>query len=310
PNIDVLKRVGYYGLNTIVGFGILTSPVLLLQSLKPREKKSIVLFLSVFLLLIIFTALKIMLTGRHNPFTDNIFYQSGLGPIIMRGYVSYEIMSMSTYSKAFFSILSLLGILTSSLILTKVVNLLYLVRKNKNQGLANTSLIPLYIIVITVLYIAPILLVYASDRYILLLIPMGLLLFMITANNENNLEALVTSTKRKWMTLILFLFISFSTILVHDYISINRVKWEALNYLTGDLKILPEKIDGGFEFNGWYLFDFEKYKPDDNEVWWWVEEDNYVVSPALLDSYKKIKSYEVSNWNPFTDVGSIYIYQK
>ena len=45
----------------------------------------------------------------------------------------------------------------------------------------------------------------------------------------------------------------------HDYLSWNRVRWQALHNLMQEPQISPNDIDGGFEFNGWYLYDY-KYK--------------------------------------------------
>lgn len=38
----------------------------------------------------------------------------------------------------------------------------------------------------------------------------------------------------------------------HDYLSMNRIRWQAVNRLMEEGHVSPSRIDGGFEFNGWY----------------------------------------------------------
>lgn len=41
------------------------------------------------------------------------------------------------------------------------------------------------------------------------------------------------------------------------------------------------EIDGGFEFNGWYLYD-AAYKSTPPKSWWWVHQDTYMVGARLI----------------------------
>jgi len=52
---------------------------------------------------------------------------------------------------------------------------------------------------------------------------------------------------------ILLIYGGFSIAATHDYLSWNRVRWEALNNLMETTQTPPEKIYGGFEFNGWHF---------------------------------------------------------
>src|SRR5262249_2147877 len=57
-----------------------------------------------------------------------------------------------------------------------------------------------------------------------------------------------------------------------DYLSWNRVRWNALNELMTAYHIGPQDIDGGFEFNALYLYD-PNYQFDPRKGWWWVQGD-------------------------------------
>ena len=84
----------------------------------------------------------------------------------------------------------------------------------------------------------------------------------------------------------------------HDYFLWNRTRWQALNYLMQEFQISPSFIDGGHEFNGWYLYD-SNYKPKAGKSEWWVDKDDYIVSFTGLSSYEELKQYPLKRWLPF-----------
>ncbi len=62
--------------------------------------------------------------------------------------------------------------------------------------------------------------------------------------------------------------------------------------------ISPNQIDGGFEFNGWYLYDF-KYKEKPDKSWWWVDNDDYIISFEPINGYEEVKRYTFRRLLPF-----------
>jgi hypothetical protein len=44
-----------------------------------------------------------------------------------------------------------------------------------------------------------------------------------------------------------------SIAVTHDYMSWNRARWQLLDEWVGNRGVEPGRIDGGFEFNGWYF---------------------------------------------------------
>jgi hypothetical protein len=102
-----------------------------------------------------------------------------------------------------------------------------------------------------------------------------------------------------FLALVIVLFSGIFTIgATHDFLSWNRVRWQALNNLMQESQISPNYIDGGFEFNGWYLYN-SKYQGSPDKSWWWVDKDDYIISFGLLPGYKEIKRYPFSRWLPF-----------
>jgi len=67
----------------------------------------------------------------------------------------------------------------------------------------------------------------------------------------------------------------------HDYLSWNRARWQGLTFLMQERAVQPARIDGGFEFNGWYT---SSCYPRQNGIVnlpfqrpWWVVQDDYRI---------------------------------
>ncbi|GAB4243134.1 MAG: glycosyltransferase family 39 protein [Saprospiraceae bacterium] len=145
---------------------------------------------------------------------------------------------------------------------------------------------------------------HAFDRYFLVLLP--LLLLLLAGHFRLSFGKMAwRHSSLSWATLVLLA--AFSLGATHDYLSWNRARWAALNYLMEQQKIPPEKIDGGFEFNGWY-------KPGRIEhgrakSWWWVAEDEYCVTFGPLDGYHCMEKVPFNRWLPPT-VDSLCVLKK
>jgi hypothetical protein len=75
----------------------------------------------------------------------------------------------------------------------------------------------------------------------------------------------------------------------HDYFAWNRARWLALDDLTQLSGVPPERIDGGYEFNGLYRY-------DPSIAWWWAEDEEYVVSFGPMPGYCRTASYAFRRW--------------
>jgi hypothetical protein len=82
-----------------------------------------------------------------------------------------------------------------------------------------------------------------------------------------------------------------------DYLSWNRVRWAALEELMAEQSVPPTQIDGGFEFNGWYLYD-DSFQPTHSRSHYWVYDDSYVVAMGEIGGYDTMRSYGFSRWIP------------
>ncbi len=94
----------------------------------------------------------------------------------------------------------------------------------------------------------------------------------------------------------LMLFILFSLTAVRDFMEWNRTRWRALKYLMEEEQIDARKIDGGFEFNAWYQTGPINPIDKNEKSWWFVTEDEYVLSCGLIEGFQLYKSYTFYRW--------------
>lgn len=225
----------------------------------------------------------------------NIFYDFGLGPKVLKD--SFDGANISPLLPnwgltAFKSI----GFVAASLLLA-VFTLIFFQNRQTKGYLGNWAAILGYA---AFLHISP----FFFDRYYLFLFP-----FLIALAIPKNIAAI----SPKWWKISLAsiaIYALFSVGLTHDYLSWNRARWQALYTLVEVEKISPKQIDGGFEFNGWYQTKKERGSGEKGEPsWWFVDQDDYVISFGPIAGYVPYKSYPYSNWLPYrTD--SIYVIQK
>jgi 4-amino-4-deoxy-L-arabinose transferase-like glycosyltransferase len=136
------------------------------------------------------------------------------------------------------------------------------------------------------------------DRYLIVFLPWLMLLFVTMyppgPSHRRDKVAPVTGTAA------LVAMAAFSIAATHDYIAVSRAHWAALNDVMRRYHVGPERIDGGFEFNGWYLYD-DNYVSRPGKNWYWVMGDDYAVElRSLRSNYEKIAEYPVDWWLPWS----------
>ena len=111
----------------------------------------------------------------------------------------------------------------------------------------------------------------------------------------------------QWTTVgILVILTLFTFYETHNYFAWNRSRWHAINYLINDLNISPKRIDGGFEFNAWNFYD-PNYKKDNGKSWWWVQDDEFIISFGKLNGYDVFKTYD---YNSLCSKNKLYILKR
>lgn len=140
------------------------------------------------------------------------------------------------------------------------------------------------------------------DRYIIPLL--GILSLLILSRKAQY------SGAQKYLSISLLAIMAFFSIsATHDYLSWNRARWQAGNYLLNELHISKTEIDGGFEFNAWH--EAGPFNPISKEgkSWWFVTNDTYVISFGPIEGFNKYRSYYYPQYLSFNK-DSIFILKK
>ncbi len=58
--------------------------------------------------------------------------------------------------------------------------------------------------------------------------------------------------------------------------------------------IASNRIDGGYEFNGWL-----NYREELKQYWWKATTNDYMITFGLVDGYEEIKRYPFQRWMPY-----------
>jgi hypothetical protein len=133
------------------------------------------------------------------------------------------------------------------------------------------------------------------DRYLIVFLP-WLTLMLVAAKPP------ITNFRVSYVTLLVSTVTligigTFSIAATHDYLAASRVRWTALNQLLGD-GVDPERIDGGFEFGGWYLYDIP-YAHHKGQCCYWVVKDEYALHEFERKGYTTLTTYDIDHWLPW-----------
>ncbi len=265
--------------------GLFLGPFLIVISGRyvPRLAPKIVRRIVVMALLIFLGA--ILTIGKPMPVLQNILVPEGIGPVTLHDSYILGISSAPTLPGWFWILV------TCASVVGAVVLVLFVV-----DGVSNSRTLSfLFLISVSAVLLAPIVLIGVWDRYVLPALPLLMGATLLAAGNR---PAHAPRQVFQYVCILTILITSlFSISITHDYLQWNRTRWEALNELRTKEGIDASQIDGGMEYNGWYLYDPE-YKRSPDKSWWWVHGNQYMIAMQEVSGYEAIRTYPYSRWVP------------
>lgn len=163
---------------------------------------------------------------------------------------------------------------------------------SKSPSVSPDRTIALFFLVCVVIYLLPLAICGFFDRYLIPALVFLTAFFAVTRMPEES--------PRPWQYAIALLLIAgsayYSVAGTRDYLTWNRTRWIALNDLQR-AHVPADKIDGGFEFNGWHFYNPE-YWPLPSKSFWWVVDDEYLLCFGEMTGYEKFKEYDYARWLP------------
>jgi 4-amino-4-deoxy-L-arabinose transferase-like glycosyltransferase len=280
----IVGQVARSLLITYIYLGIFTLPFgLLFVSHAPRRR------------LVLLFALSAVLLGAAQlfpvTFPGNILSDRGVGPFTLTHTEGFAAFSGSQFARAVLGLLALFG---GTLLLEM------LVRSARNTRSSLTTVVCLSLAGV---YLVSLSLVSQFDRYMLLYLPLLLVPASLALQGQRSSRPAMAASLA-----VTLAYAVFSVSAVHDYVGWNRTRWQAITYLTSEVRVPAERLDAGFEFNGLYTYSAD-YVRVPNKSPWWVRDNEYVVAFDILPGYDVLREYTVKSWLP-AGIKRVYVLRR
>ena len=277
--------------------------ILLVPSLKKSLRRKELYF---FLGGLFFMALSLTLVwnNRSMPLLRNVLFDLGLGPPHLRDVYVLGLPNWPRAPVLLWYFVTLIGIIGGSFLVLscfRALKEIFCVITKRIRFDVDSF----FLFWVIILNFIPIIIIGYYDRY---LVFFPVLVFALLLR-----QFPLDGVKRRALILgpvifVVLVFLLFSLGATHDYMSWNRARWQALDFLTEDMGIPPNKIDGGFEFNGWHLYD-PGYIESPEKSYWWIEDDDYAVTFGPMIGYDEVRRFPFKRWIPF-ETAFIHVMKK
>lgn len=241
------------------------------------------------------------------PIWWNVLTTFGLGPILFRD-TFYHLYALPVpYSlhvvMCIVTIASILGSVGISYYLIQIIR--YISSHSTNTVKRSVCIL---LVAVTGIYLLPMSLQGLFDRYLLPIPAIVLILIYMVRADFSFVKSTATLPIPLYLSISLFvLCFIYNICTTHDYLAWNRVRWQSLNTLLRQGIKLTD-IDGGFEFNGWHLYN-SSYQSRPDKSFWWVENDKYVLGASILPGFVLYQELPVNTWLPY-GLQKLYIGKK
>jgi 4-amino-4-deoxy-L-arabinose transferase-like glycosyltransferase len=259
---------------------------------------------SLFLLFSATLSAPLIYSGSLMPISRNvrgsILTESGLGPVLLRDTYILFLPHLPVLPQWFFAVTTLMSIIGGAMLLTWLALAFVNLFSNRTRvltlaGEEDHSVASLFFFSAAVICLLPMALqIPFFDRYVVPLLPLACAavapLARPSAVSCGRLVSVVAMLSLAGMLVL-------SVGGARDYLAWNRARWAALDELTAKQSIPPTQIDGGFEFNGWHLYD-HNYQLTESKSHYWVHEDAYVVAMGEIEGYDTVQRHSFTLWIP------------
>jgi hypothetical protein len=232
------------------------------------------------------------------PTLGNILDASGIGPLTLRDTYILNLAHGPTLPRSFWYGVTLLSLVGGTLLLAAApVVLIRLGRRLVDRTAGFQDSPRLFLVVLVLIYLLPFALLGLIDRYLVPVIPVLTAVVIGGLPKPSDQRASDRGFGRFLPAVLLAGLAVYSIAGTHDYLAWNRARWAALHELMDNGKIGVGRIDGGFEFNGYYAYS-DTADARDDKSWWWVDDDEYLLAFQEVPGYRSIRRYPYLRWMP------------
>ena len=242
----------------------------------------------------------------HNllPFnTWTTIHPAGLGPIwLPDARAGYDVPSLGTPFWLFVTFMGVFG--ASALVLDLALSVGEIVGAYRGKTRTARLDVRVFMLVCMVVYIVPFIVFGHYDRYLLPLVPLAIFLLMTdgrAAFASRSTQPPRTASRGDAVSLSLaalgfVVTAGFAVAGTHDYLNWNRARWMLIDTLFAH-GVAANRVDGGYEFNGLYLYD-PKLDTGTATRSWWIVDDEYRVQFQMTPGYKVVDRADARGWLP------------
>jgi 4-amino-4-deoxy-L-arabinose transferase-like glycosyltransferase len=228
------------------------------------------------------------LTRGSMPTAGNIVLAQGIGPLSLRDVHILNLPHVPTLGKGFWLTVTVASLLGGALLVGAAAGTVAtLWRSLLRARIQADRTAGVFFLLCAGIYLSPVLVIGGWDRYYIPALPF--LLVGIAGLAAASWHA-QTRARMALAALLLASLSLYAVLGTRDYLAWNRVRWTALNELLAGGKVTAADVDGGFEFNGWYLYD-AAYKEMPGKSWYWVDRDSYLLAFAEMPGRVTVKEY-------------------
>ena len=258
------------------------------------QKLRLFLWLSFLVFVLLELALITGLLQLPVIFYQNVIFNFGIGPILLKDtYVLGISRTWTLPTPLFYAFVYIACIATVVVIQRLILSINKFLRHHLTAYGPSMDLFSLFTVIAILLYTTAIVFTGFHDRY---LIPVCLLLTIWIFADTDRWDNMRVPLGRSFLSIGFLVIIGiFSVLGLHDFMAFKRSLAQADKYLVHKLGANPCNIDGGFEFNGYHCYQ-NNFKSKKGLSWWWVNREDYLVTLGPLTGYKVLKVFPFQRW--------------
>ena len=288
--------------------GLFLLPVSLLRLRHPMQQVKREAFWSIGVALLLLSVGAFVRVTHPKTFGDsltfplqipgNIIVRSGIGPLTLRDTFLLKLDHVSELPHLVWLVVTGAGLVGAALLISPLAAHLRGTdfKRLARKSAPNIHSVGTFLVLAGVIYLCPLLIADARpyDRYLIpVILPFaGALLIIMEPSGATPTGN--TRAVRVCSAVAVLMFAVYAVAGTRDYLTWNSLRWQALKYLDSE-GVYPEDIDGGYEFNGLYLYD-PRYLGDGCRSYWWVQRDNYEIAFGSVPGFEVAKGYEYRPW--------------
>jgi len=263
---------------------------------KAVTRKTAVFGVALFGVFVLVAAYRTLWAGHLMPLSYNTLWTGGVGRFTLYDTCHVQAHHEPAFPHGVWAAVTGISILGGGLfVVYALFALMGVFARYRNARLDAPEAIVLFLFLVFPMYCLPGVAIGFYDRFLIPLIPLicvAVSVPVLAHMPSGRLSGLNVSA-----LVMIFLGLAFSVASAHDWLAGNRTRWRALHALMDHDHIPPAEIDGGLEFNGWYLYD-PNYTPSPRKSWWWVHKDTYALTLGTLDGFEVVREYPYRRWVP------------